>query len=108
MSEIEVYELEAPEVVSIEYDEQDPFDGAEVISVSGDGPAGGAFLLKVDDLVDVNAPADQPGVLERQADQIVRPVTRTALLAEHVNSPTPHPAYDDAPSFVLLFQNGLV
>lgn len=29
-------------------------------------------------------------------------------LQEHVDSPTPHPAYDDAPSFVLLYQNAKV
>jgi len=29
-------------------------------------------------------------------------------LAAHVASPTPHPEYDDLPSFELLFENGLI
>lgn len=29
-------------------------------------------------------------------------------LLEHINSLTPHPAYDDAPSFELLYQNAKV
>ena len=30
-------------------------------------------------------------------------------LQEHINSPTPHPAYDDdMPSLKLLFENGLI
>jgi hypothetical protein len=29
-------------------------------------------------------------------------------LDEHVNSETPHPAYDDMPSLELLFENGLI
>ena len=28
-----------------------------------------------------------------------------AAIAEHVQSPTPHPAYDDAPDLSLIFQN---
>jgi hypothetical protein len=34
--------------------------------------------------------------------------TAATALATHVIAPTPHPAYDDQPSFTLLFQNGLV
>lgn len=30
-----------------------------------------------------------------------------AMMIAHVNSPSPHPAYDDIPSLVLLFENGL-
>jgi hypothetical protein len=30
-----------------------------------------------------------------------------ATVTPHENDPTPHPAYDDAPSFVTLFENGL-
>lgn len=30
-----------------------------------------------------------------------------ATLTPHEEDPTPHPAYDDAPSFVTLFENGL-
>lgn len=29
-------------------------------------------------------------------------------LINHINDTTPHPAYDDIPSLVLLFENGLV
>lgn len=29
-------------------------------------------------------------------------------LDEHINSPTPHPAYDDGPSFTILYQNAKV
>lgn len=31
-----------------------------------------------------------------------------ALLTDHINDLTPHPAYDDIPSLVLVFENGLV
>lgn len=30
------------------------------------------------------------------------------MLAEHVNSPAPHPVYDDGPSLVLLYENAKV
>mgnify|MGYP001074090410 CR=1 FL=1 len=30
------------------------------------------------------------------------------LIDVHVNDATPHPAYDDLPSFTLIFENGLV
>lgn len=29
-------------------------------------------------------------------------------LEDHINSPTPHPAYDDGPSFDLLYENAKV
>ena len=29
-------------------------------------------------------------------------------LAEHINDPTPHPAYDEGPSLSLLYQNAKV
>lgn len=35
------------------------------------------------------------------------PTTDVALLG-HINDTTPHPAYDDIPSLVLLFENGLI
>ncbi|GJF04975.1 hypothetical protein [Pseudonocardia sp. D17] len=63
---------------------------------------------RVDDLLDVDAPPAVVGLLERQDDQIVRPVTRDAVLAPHVAAPAPHPAYDDLPSLRLLFENGLI
>lgn len=31
-----------------------------------------------------------------------------AKLAEHILDPEPHPAYDDIPSFALIFENGLI
>jgi hypothetical protein len=31
-----------------------------------------------------------------------------SALAIHINSPTPHPAYDDAPSLALIYQNAKV
>lgn len=31
-----------------------------------------------------------------------------AALLTHIQSPTPHPAYDDGPSFVLLYENAKV
>jgi len=34
-------------------------------------------------------------------------VSDAALLA-HIQSPTPHPVYDDLPSLTLLFENGLI
>lgn len=30
------------------------------------------------------------------------------LLDEHINDPTPHPAYDDGPSLLLLYENAKV
>lgn len=35
-------------------------------------------------------------------------ITNTSNLPTHINSPTPHPAYDDLPDFNLLFENGLI
>ncbi len=32
----------------------------------------------------------------------------TEALEEHVNASEPHPAYDDLPNLVLIFNNGLV
>lgn len=34
--------------------------------------------------------------------------TSDVALASHINDPTPHPAYDDAPSLLLLYQNAKV
>lgn len=31
-----------------------------------------------------------------------------AALQEHIDSPAPHPVYDDGPSFLLLYQNAKV
>lgn len=62
----------------------------------------------LDDLADVDAPPDTPGLLERQDDQTVRPVSVDTVIAPHVNSATPHPAYDDMPSLSLLFANRVI
>lgn len=32
----------------------------------------------------------------------------TEELDAHINDATPHPAYDDLPSFTLIFENGLI
>ena len=32
----------------------------------------------------------------------------TTLLADHINSETPHPVYDDGPSLLLLYKNAKV
>lgn len=34
--------------------------------------------------------------------------TSNVALNNHINAPTPHPAYDDAPSLLLLYQNAKV
>lgn len=65
-------------------------------------------IAGIDDIPDVDAPPSTVGLLERQSSGRVAPVTRDEVLAPHVNSPTPHPAYDDQPSLRLLFENGLV
>lgn len=62
----------------------------------------------LDDLADVDAPPSVVGLLERQDDQTVRPVSVDTVIAPHVNSATPHPTYDDLPSLTLIFDNGLV
>lgn len=51
-------------------------------------------------LVTVAGPPGPPGADGSGGDS-------TALQA-HIDSPTPHPAYDDLPSLSLLFENGLV
>lgn len=35
-------------------------------------------------------------------------VDGTEILAEHINAINPHPAYDDGPSFLLIYQNAKV
>lgn len=35
-------------------------------------------------------------------------VAGTLDLEDHVNSPNPHPVYDDGPSFALIYENGKV
>lgn len=89
-----------PEVVQVGHD-------SSTVPVFVPGTAvGGAARL--DDLLDVDAPVGAPGLLERQDDGRVHPVTRDEVLAPHIVAPEPHPAYDDLPSFRLLFENGLV
>lgn len=88
---VQVVQLDAPSLTVV------PLPGADVTAPTA-----------IDDLTDVAAPPAAVGLLERQGDGIVRPVTRDAVLAPHIAAPLPHPAYDDLPSLTLLFENGLV
>jgi len=56
-------------------------------------------------LVPVQGPAGPPGggMTEEAAQVLI-----DDNIGVHVNDTTPHPAYDDTPSLVLLFNNGLV
>lgn len=86
-----------------------PVQAAEPLVTGWQAPqAPPGDIAGIDDIADVDAPPDVAGLLERQATQRVAPVTRDDVLAPHVNSLTPHPAYDDQPSLRLLFENGLV
>ncbi|GAY12022.1 hypothetical protein [Pseudonocardia sp. N23] len=81
--------------------------GSDAVPVFVPGTAvGGASRL--DDLLDVDAPAGSPGLLERQDDGRVHPVSRDDVLAPHIVAPEPHPAYDDLPDLRLIFENGLI
>lgn len=42
------------------------------------------------------------------ADLAAETTARQDADAAHVIDPAPHPAYDDLPSFALLFENGLI
>jgi hypothetical protein len=64
--------------------------------------------IAFDMLSDVEAAPGTEGLLERQDDGQIRPVTRDAVLAPHIIDDTPHPAYDDTFDLTLLFNNGLV
>lgn len=48
-----------------------------------------------------------PGVGPRGPEGPIGPVDVSGLNA-HIDDTTPHPAYDDLPSLVLLFENGLI
>lgn len=106
MSDIEVIEIGVGATVELAYDPVDELAGAEVTSVSSQLPS--SSFVAIDQLLDVDAPPDTVGLLERQPDRKVRPVSRTELFAEHVNAPAPHPIYDSGTSFRLRFLNGLV
>lgn len=47
------------------------------------------------------------GFVGTEAEWIASFLTVDAL-TDHVNDPTPHPAYDDISSLQLLFENGLI
>ena len=53
--------------------------------------------------------APSPGTLAPGGAPLsdVTTIVNTAI-ADHVNDPTPHPAYDDLPSLVLLYENALI
>lgn len=53
------------------------------------------------EITELIAPAPSPGFSPGY------PVTQQQLL-DHINSPTPHPVYDEIPSLTLLFENRLV
>lgn len=44
-------------------------------------------------------PAGNPFIFQEMVNEAID---------DHVNAPEPHPAYDDLPSLVLLFENGLI
>lgn len=52
-----------------------------------------------DRLLALEAASGDPGAVQELVDDAIE---------THVQAPTPHPAYDDLPSFTLLFENGLV
>lgn len=58
----------------------------------------------------VNAgPVGPPGVEGQPGPPGVDAQTSVGLvMTEHVNSPTPHPAYDDIPDLTTLLENGLL
>jgi hypothetical protein len=98
-------------LVAVPEDPGYPVEAGQITTVPGEPPTGGPATehpLALNDLADVDAPPATVGVLERQTSGVVRPVPRAEIIAEHVVDPTPHPAYDDIPSLVLLFQNRLV
>lgn len=51
---------------------------------------------------------DLPTYLSEDALRVVIGDIPTGGLPEHINDPEPHPAYDDGPSFLLLYQNAKV
>jgi hypothetical protein len=68
----------------------DVISGRQGISITNAGPPGPRGIT---------GPPGPPG-------QDAQPSVDT-VMAAHVNSPTPHPVYDDMPDLVILFENGL-
>lgn len=60
---------------------------------------------RVETVVEVTAPP--PVVVEVSGQPLVTGLG-TAALVSHVNSPNPHPTYDDLPSLALIFENGII
>lgn len=50
----------------------------------------------------------QPGPRGPEGPQGPKGDVDTALWESHVDSSTPHPAYDDMPELTLIFENGIV
>ncbi|POH63641.1 hypothetical protein C3B60_16130 [Cryobacterium zongtaii] len=92
---------EAPEFPGLWSAAADPY----TVKVSGPD-----FQLPAVVLEHLDLPAAEP---EQIADAVEAylvanpPSADGPLLAAHILAPEPHPAYDDIPSFTLLFENGL-
>lgn len=48
------------------------------------------------------SPPEQPPIV------VTGDMAIDAVMSSHINDPTPHPAYDDGPSLILLYQNAKV
>lgn len=57
--------------------------------------------------IDLTLEAGQTVAIELQVYSAAS-ASDNAPLLEHIANATPHPVYDDLPSFTLLFENGLL
>lgn len=62
--------------------------------------------------LDLNGYLPEDEMLEAVQEAVAQAVLDESQISEaievHVNNPTPHPVYDDAPSLVLLYENAKV
>lgn len=62
--------------------------------------------------LDLNAYLPEQEMIEAVQVAVAQALVDDSVFAEaleiHVNDPTPHPVYDDAPSLVLLYENAKV